>query len=436
MIGTGQYTTGYAFSSRSDAPSESDSEDHSRDGSGGGGQISSDKNAGVVALTLIDLRRRGKLNNLLMAGTNGTKFVQIRKHMDRLIDQAYKDMDLRFVSFPDDDVSHQPDAYREALDALSPGDIVTIFTPDDTHFQMALDAVERGCHVLIAKPIVKTLDEHLRLAQVGKKQGVLVCMEVHKRWDPIYLDARDRIRQLGDFSFFNAYMSQPKSQLDTFGKWAGKGSDISYYLNAHHIDFNVWACSGFARPESVYASAATGVANACGLDTEDTISLSVQWRNTQSRALATAIYTASWIAPKSDVHSQQRFFYMGHEGEIQIDQAHRGYSIATDQAGYQSANPLFMKYTPDAGGYFAGQSAYGYRSIEAFVDAAAAIESGQASVDSVAASLATVGDTALVTAILEAGRRSLDAGGQVIEIQYDDAGQVAGLSSSRIKRLP
>jgi hypothetical protein len=27
-------------------------------------------------------------------------------------------------------------------------------------------------------------------------------------------------------------------------------------------------------------------------------------------------YTASWAAPKSDVHSQQRFFYMGHAGEL------------------------------------------------------------------------------------------------------------------------
>ena len=25
----------------------------------------------------------------------------------------------------------------------------------------------------------------------------------------------------------------------------------------------------------------------------------------------TAVYTSSWVAPRSDVHSQQRFFYMG-----------------------------------------------------------------------------------------------------------------------------
>jgi D-galacturonate reductase len=56
------------------------------------------------------------------------------------------------------------------------------------------------------------------------------------------------------------------------------------------------------------------------VNTEDTISLMVQWENIESGSLGTATYTASWVAPKADVHSQQRFFYMGHKGEINIDQ--------------------------------------------------------------------------------------------------------------------
>ncbi len=59
-------------------------------------------------------------------------------------------------------------------------------------------------------------------------------LKVHKRYDPIYVDARDRAKKLGDFSYMYAYMSQPKHQLDTFRSWAGKSSDISYYLNSHH----------------------------------------------------------------------------------------------------------------------------------------------------------------------------------------------------------
>jgi D-galacturonate reductase len=253
-------------------------------------------------------------------------------------------------------------------------------------------------------------------------------MEVHKRWDPIYADARDRIRQLGDFSFFSSFMSQPKSQLQTFRSWAGRSSDISYYLNAHHIDFNVWSVGHLARPLSVTALASTGVAKREGIDAEDTITLGVQWENIQSGSLASACYTASWIAPKSDVHSQQRFYYLGQKGEVQIDQAHRGYSLATDAAGFTSPNPLFMKYTPDAQGYFSGQSGYGYRSIEAFVDAVEQIGARLATPEDFRGGLATVDDTVLVTAILEAGRRSLDSGGLPHQIEYATSGDAIALS--------
>jgi D-galacturonate reductase len=108
-----------------------------------------------------------------------------------------------------------------------------------------------------------------------------------------------------------------------------------------------WCLAGRARPVLVIGSGSTGVAKRLvGADVEDTITLTVHWENLPSgtiggaswplsaqcvstgyaRArcgrvcLAVAVYTSSWIAPKSDVHSQQRFFYMGHHGEINIDQ--------------------------------------------------------------------------------------------------------------------
>ncbi len=406
MVGTGEYTTGYVHGEAS----------------------RSDKSAGVVALTLFDLRRRGKVGRLKMAGTNGTKFPGIRRHLQQLIGDVYREMDVSFESFPADDVSHDPHAYRQALQTLQPGDVVTVFTPDDTHFPIALDAVRHGCHVLVAKPLVQTVDQHRELARAADEHGVLVAMEVHKRWDPIYRDARDRIRTLGQFSYFTSYMSQPKSQLSTFRQWAGRSSDISYYLNSHHVDFNLWAVGHMARPRRVSALAATGVARELGIDTEDTITLCCQWENVPSGHLAVATYTASWIAPKSDVHSQQRFFYMGERGEVHVDQAHRGYSLADDQRGFQSLNPLFMKYTPDADGYFAGQHGYGYQSIEAFVDAATAVRRGDASPRDFSGRLATVHDTVLVTAILQAGRLSLDHANRWVRICYDDEGRCVGLT--------
>ncbi|CAM9446486.1 unnamed protein product [Phaeothamnion confervicola] len=411
--------------------------------------------------------------------------------MKRAIGDVYSDLDMSVECWPPD-TEIDPLAYEKALDAFQAGDAATVFTPDDTHFDIAMAAVKRGIHVLVTKPVVKTLAEHRRLHAAAKEAGVLVMVEVHKRFDPIYVDAKDRIQALGDFSYMYAYMSQPKHQLETFRAWAGRSSDISYYLNSHHVDFQEWAVQGRARPTRVTGAGATGVATGTfGIDTEDTITLMVQWENLSASAgaggaaaaagegglasagapsVGTAVYTSSWVAPKSDVHSQQRFFYMGQKGEITVDQAHRGYNVATDADGYRSVNPLFMKYAPSNGeltvsmllfccgfvlaqvltfppcrlavphasffraeigcfpltggertGRFAGQSGYGYRSFEAFVEAVQQINAGAASPEDFDHDLATIGTTFLTTAILEAGRRSLNDGGRPYEILYGDA---------------
>ena len=390
IVGTGEYTTGYVPHAVAAA----------------------DKGAGVIGISFFDLQRRGLVGKIHLAGTQGTKFPAIRQHLHDKITAAYTDMDVSFRSYPADDVTSDPQAYSQALQQLQAGDLVAVFTPDDLHFEIALAAVQRGCHVLIAKPLVKTLEEHTLLEQAAERQQVVVAMEVHKRWHPIYSDPRDRIANLGQFSFFQSYMSQPKSQLATFQHWAGRSSDISYYLNSHHIDFHCWALDGKARPVSVVASGATCVAQSMGIETEDTISLLVDWETNVGKR-GSAIYTASWIAPPSDVHSQQRFHYMGTSGEIVVDQAHRGYGQASDDDGLRSLNPMFMKYVPDTDGRFAGQDGYGYRSVEAFVDAACGRNSRLTS------SLATIETTRSVTAILEAGRRSLDEGGRRMAILYD-----------------
>lgn len=180
--------------------------------------------------------------------------------------------------------------------------------------------------------------------------------------------------KLGDFSFFQSFMSQPKFQLETFKAWAGVSSDISYYLNSHHIDVHCWGMQGKAYPTTVTASASTGVAHAepynCPAGTEDTITLMTNWINKGSGNSGTAIYTAGWSSPKADVHSQQRFHYLGTEGEINADQAHRGYHVCTHTDGYNSVNPLYMAYMPGTDGNFAGHHGYGYKSIETFVKSA------------------------------------------------------------------
>ena len=68
-----------------------------------------------------------------------------------------------------------------------------------------------------------------------------------------------------------------------------------------------------------------------------------------------------------------------------------------------------MKYTPDEEGNFNGQAGYGYVSFEKFVDAVRGLQEGQVTLDELdKRGLPTLKNTVATTAILEAGRRSLD----------------------------
>ncbi|PHH83298.1 hypothetical protein CDD82_2268 [Ophiocordyceps australis] len=395
MIGTGEYTTGFV----------------------GSGASASDKKVGVVGLTMFDLRRRAKVAKLGMVGVRGSKFPAIREHLRRNISDVYNGLDVSFDSYPPDDKT-DAQAYKTAIQSLEPGDAVTIFTPDSTHHDIARYAVERGIHVLLTKPAVKQLQHHQDLQRRAQAQGVVVYVEHHKRFDPAYADARSRAARLGAFNYFYAYMAQPKYQLETFGAWAGTESDISYYLNSHHVD----VCDSMVRPlgyrpVAVSASSArTGVAQSlgCSPETEDTISLLTTWERDgpdASQQRAVAVFTASWTAPRrSGVHTSQHFHYLAADGEIRVDQSRRGYDVADEAEGQvQWINPFYMRYAPDEDGNFAGQTGYGYISLEKFVDACRAVNAGEttpAALD--AKDLPTLRNTVATTAVLEAGRRSID----------------------------
>ncbi len=70
---------------------------------------------------------------------------------------------------------------------------------------------------------------------------------------------------------------------------------------------------------------------------------------------------------------------------------------------------FYMKYSPDEEGNFNGQTGYGYISFEKFVDAVTALKENRVSLDDLdTRGLPTLRNTVATTAILEAGRISLD----------------------------
>lgn len=77
---------------------------------------------------MFDLRRRGKVSDLSMVGTTGSKFPQIREHFQKNIGDVYRGLDLDFKGFPEVG-QRDPEAFKRALRELPPKSAVIIFTP-------------------------------------------------------------------------------------------------------------------------------------------------------------------------------------------------------------------------------------------------------------------------------------------------------------------
>jgi D-galacturonate reductase len=79
-----------------------------------------------------------------------------------------------------------------------------------------------------------------------------------------------------------------------------------------------------------------------------------------------------------------------------------------------------VKYSPDENGYFE-HTGYGYTSLEKFIDAARLVSAGERTAASFEQKgLPTIRSTVLTTAILHAGRKSLDEGRSVLLKQEED----------------
>ena len=63
------------------------------------------------------------------------------------------------------------ETYEELLEAV---DAVTIAVPTNKHFETASLALEKGCHVLIEKPIANTLEEAQGLMELAKKKDKIL----------------------------------------------------------------------------------------------------------------------------------------------------------------------------------------------------------------------------------------------------------------------
>lgn len=84
--------------------------------------------------------------------------------------------------------------YRHMLDAVAL-DAVIICSPHTLHFQHAKDALERGCHVMIEKPMVCSSRECEGLMELAEARGKVLQVSYQRHFMPEYMYIKQAVEQ-------------------------------------------------------------------------------------------------------------------------------------------------------------------------------------------------------------------------------------------------
>ena len=110
--------------------------------------------------------------------------------------------------------------YKEMLDKEQL-DCIHICTPNNTHFDIAMYAMERGVNVVCEKPMTCTAEEAAMLAARAKEKGLINAMNFNCRFYPMAYQMRQMVRsgQVGDIYTIHGGYLQDWLFLDTDYSW-------------------------------------------------------------------------------------------------------------------------------------------------------------------------------------------------------------------------
>ena len=122
--------------------------------------------------------------------------------------------------------TYKSTSFNNLSDLLTICDAVSVVTPTETHKHVAEQAINKGCHVFIEKPITKTLEEADHLLKLAEKENVLVQVGHIERFNPA-------------LSALKPYKITPKIvEIQRLAPYTVRGTDVPVVLDLmiHDID--------------------------------------------------------------------------------------------------------------------------------------------------------------------------------------------------------
>ncbi|MDA8300374.1 MAG: Gfo/Idh/MocA family oxidoreductase [Actinomycetota bacterium] len=122
-------------------------------------------------------------------------------------------------------------------------EVVHICTPNDSHFDLAQQALLAGKHVVCEKPLATTLAQAARLTDLAAEMGVVTAVPFVYRYYAMVREVRERVRngEAGRLSMIHGYYLQDWLARDTDNNWrvdprVGGASRVFADIGVHWMD--------------------------------------------------------------------------------------------------------------------------------------------------------------------------------------------------------
>ncbi len=186
------------------------------------------------------------------------------------------------------------DAVAELL--ASGVDFVCVATPDDRHFEAAMQVLQAGKHLFVEKPSVLSLQQLDQLSQAAEENGVLAKVVYHKLLDPDHKKLRTLVADGHLKHVNNGYCTllEPKQISGAqFSEWI-QGRNPGTYVAVHYIKLIDFTFGG--RLKTVAATGQRGIVGPADGNTWDSTQLRMIYEYSDGREAAFDIHT-SWVNP-------------------------------------------------------------------------------------------------------------------------------------------
>lgn len=292
---------------------------------------------------------------------------------------------------------HGERPWEDILAAHPDLDVLAVATPDHLHTDPVLAALEAGCHVVVEKPMCLTMEDADRIIELAAERQRVVCVDMHKRFDPDHMRIRNDIRhRIGDPLYGLAVLEEPLEVSTSTFKWA-ESSDPFSYVGPHWTDL-IYHYYG-AKPVGLTAVGQKKRLVRDGINAFDAVQVRVDWDNGMS-----IYFQNNWITPPDfEGPVNQGHEIVGSDGKVESDQQYRGFRFWSAGGGSRTSNNHFTRDVrrPDGSAAYVG---YGTDSIHVGVLAACRIKYLGASLDAVKPSFPTPEEGRITVALVHAAR--------------------------------